>query len=67
MINYEIGERFRYGNVVLKVEPAASLNCDGCFFKGSNCAVIRVAYEIGYCSGNHRADKTSVIFKEVEQ
>lgn len=66
MKDNEIGERLRYGNVLLVVEPTTFKNCDGCFFWGRNCGFIRVAMEIGPCSEMLRADKTSVIFKEVK-
>lgn len=66
MKDLEIGEMIRYGNVLLKIEPSENMSCDGCFFKGSGCGVIRVANEIGHCTETHRADKTSVIFREVK-
>lgn len=66
MNDLKIGERLRYGNVLLEVEPSKFMNCDGCYFQGSSCGVIRVANEIGFCTETHRADKTSVIFKEVK-
>lgn len=66
MNNNEIGERIRIGNVLLVVEPNTSKNCDGCYFQGSSCGFHRMVYEIGFCSEKLRADKTSVIFREVK-
>lgn len=59
----KVGEIFRYDDGTLKVIESGP-GCENCYFKQRLCAN---SIEItGTCSGYYRKDKTSVIFKEIE-
>lgn len=59
---HEIGEKFEYDGVVLEVVKRD--NCEDCFFRGrEECGVMSPMR----CSTDYRDDKTSIIYKLVEQ
>ena len=59
----KIGEVFNDGPT--KLEVVASRSCIGCFYEKKSAKCI-FNNESGECSESFRADKTSVIFKEVK-
>lgn len=61
---HKIGDTFKYGEKLLKVEEDVNGDCPGCFFWcPSRCS--RPIGEVEFCSRDRRADEMDVIFKEV--
>ena len=67
MQEHKVGETFQYGDVLLRVERDTST--EGCACANCYCGVQRhfCCGEFEKCAARLRKDKTSVIFKEVEQ
>lgn len=56
----KLGETFKYGDVLLKVEVSGYL-CSDCYFKRKNCYNV---VERGSCMHQLRSDRKNVIFVE---
>ena len=59
---HEIGEKFEYDGVVLEVVKRD--NCEGCFFNNRTACTSKPPMR---CTSEWRNDKTSIIYKLVEQ
>ena len=65
-IQFQIGETFQFGLVILKcIAKTEETFCNNCFFRYSNC-INEHLESVGPCVASQRRDKTDVIFVKSE-